>query len=307
MVSLIIPLFNREDFILSTLESITHQSDSNWECIIIDDGSTDNSFNVVLNYIKNDSRFRLYNRPSNYRKGANGARNFGFQQSKGDYINFIDSDDILHPDFVKYKLKAISDSSADVVISKTIITSLNIEEVINYEDRTRLTGSLLDDFITLKVSWYIVDPVWKKQFLIDKELFNEDLLKEQDRDFHIRMLLENPKIEILDKYLYYYRTNPNSISTNISENTALTILKEGIKRNTLLLKNNINDTTHFFIYRQMIRLYPFVRKSENIHNLYFRLICIFFKFKKRYLIMNIKFFIAIISFKLIGKGEKILK
>ncbi|MHC0442731.1 glycosyltransferase family 2 protein [Flavobacterium sp. 3-210] len=307
MVSLIIPLFNREDFILSTLESITRQSDSNWECIIIDDGSTDNSFNVVLNYIKNDSRFRLYHRPSNYSKGANGARNFGFQQSKGDYINFIDSDDILHPDFVKYKLKAISDSSADVVLSKTIITSLNIEEVIKYEDRTQLTSSLLDDFITLKVSWYIVDPVWKKQFLIDKELFNENLLKEQDRDFHIRMLLKNPKIQILDKYLYYYRTNPKSISSNMSETTALTVLKEGIKRNTLLLGNNISDTTQFFVYRQMIRLYPLVRKSEKIHKIYFEVIYRFFKFRKRYLIMNIKFFIAIISFKVIGKGEKILK
>lgn len=307
MVSLIIPLFNREDLILSTLDSIVHQSNSNWECVIIDDGSTDNSYDVVSDYIKSDSRFRLFKRPSNYKAGGNGARNYGFQQSIGKYINFIDSDDILHLDFVKYKLKAISNSSADVVISKTIITSLNIDEVIKYEDRTRVTDSLLDDFITLKVSWYIVDPIWKKQFLTNKVLFNEDLLKGQDRDFHIRRLMEKPKIEVLDKYLYYYRSNPNSISTNISENTALTMLEAGIGRNTLLLKNNINDTTHFFIYKQMLRLYPLVYKSQRANDLYFKVVCNFFKFKKKYLILSFKFFVAIISFRLLGRGEKILK
>lgn len=307
MLSLVVPLFNREDFILSTLESVTYQSDPNWECIIIDDGSIDNSYNLVLNYIKNDSRFILLKRPSNHKAGGNGARNYGFTQTNGDYVNFIDSDDILHPDFVKYKLKAISECNTDVVISKTMITSLDIDEILIYEERTRLTDSLLDDFITLKVSWYIVDPIWKKQFLMDKKLFDEDLLKEQDRDFHIRMLLENPKIQILDKYLYYYRTNPTSISTNMSQNTALSLLRVGIKRNALLLKNNLSDTTHFFVYRQMIRLYPLLYKSEKIHTIYFRVICKFFKFKKRYLIMNIKFFIAIISFKLFGKGERILK
>lgn len=307
MVSLIIPLFNREDFILSTLESITHQSDPNWECIIIDDGSTDNSFNVVLNYIKNDSRFRLYNRPPNYSKGANGARNFGFQQSKGGYINFIDSDDILHPDFIKYKLKTISETTADVVISKSILTTLNIEEIIRYEDRTGLTDFLLDDFIVLKVSWYIVDPIWKKQFLMDKELFNERLLKGQDRDFHIRMLLKNPKIEILDKYLYYYRSNPASISTNISENTAISMLEVGLERNALLLRNNIKNETHFFIYKQMIRLYPLIFKSEKANNIYFKVIKRFFKFRKKHLLLTLKFFIAVLSFQVFGKGEKILK
>lgn len=307
MLSLIIPLFNRETFILSTLESVINQSDANWECIIVDDGSTDNSYKIVSEYIKDDSRFRLYKRPTNYKAGANGARNYGFKLSKGDYINFIDSDDILHSDFVKYKLEAIVNTTADMVLSKTIMTTLDTNEIIRCEERTKLTDSLLDDFITLKVSWYIVDPIWKKQFLKDKELFNENLLKEQDRDFHIRMLLERPKIEVLDKYLYYYRTNPDSISTNIFENTALSMLQVGIERNTLLLKNNINDKTHFFVYKQMLRLYPLVYKSGKVKKMYFKVLTRFFKFKRAHLLISIKFFVAIISFKIFGRGEKILK
>lgn len=307
MISIIIPLFNRETLILATLESVLCQSDSHWECIIIDDGSTDHSYQVVSDFIKDDSRFRLFARPDNYKAGANGARNFGFQQSKGKYINFIDSDDILHPDFVKYKLEAISTTNADVVISKTVVTTMDITEVRGFEGRTRLSDSLLDDFITLKVSWYIADPIWKKQFLLHKKLFNENLLKGQDRDFHIRMLLEKPKIELLDKYLYYYRRNSNRISTNISVNTALTMLEVGLKRNKHLLENNINNETHFFLYRQMIKLYPYVYKSKKANELYFKVIQHFFKFKRKHLLITFKFFMAIISFQLFGKGQKLLR
>lgn len=307
MVSLIIPLYDREDFILTTLKSIKEQSDSNWECIIVDDGSTDNSFNIVSDYIKNDSRFKLYKRPSEYKSGGNGARNFGFIQANGEYINFIDSDDILHYDFVKYKLEAIKNSKADVIISKTIITTLEINDIINYEKRTFLTDDLLDDFITLKVSWYIVDPIWKKKFLENKKLFNENLLKGQDRDFHIRMLIAKPDIEILDKYLYYYRNNNNSISANLSERTALSMLETGFERNVVLLDNNIKDTTRLFLYKQMIKLYPLVYKSKKAKNLYLKILYRFFRFEKAYIFLTIRFFLAIISFNIIGKGEKILK
>ncbi len=307
MVSLIIPLYNREAFIGATLDSIKSQSDSNWECIIVDDGSSDNSFTIVLDYIKKDCRFKLYKRPSEYKAGGNGARNYGFEQSNGQFINFIDSDDILHCDFIKCKLEAIQNSNVDVIISKTVITSLDINEVIAYENRTSLTDFLLDDFITLKVSWYMVDPMWKKEFLLNKKLFNEDLLKGQDRDFHIRRLIENPKIEILDKYLYYYRNNKNSISTDISQNTAMSMLEAGFERNVMLLKNNIKDTTRLFLYKQMIKLYPLVYKSQKAKNLYFKILLIFFRFKKDYLILSFKFFVAIVSFRLFGKGEKLLK
>ena len=307
MVSLIMPLYNRNDFVISTLQSVSNQSDSNWECIIVDDGSTDDSYKFVSDYIRNDSRFRLYNRTSEYKKGGNGARNYGFDLSKGDYINFIDSDDVLHPDFVKLKLNAIINSDADAIISKTVITALDVSQIIRYEERTIITSFMLDDFITLKASWYIVDPIWRKEFLVEKKMFDEHLLKGQDRDFHIRRLLEKPKIEILDEYLYYYRTNPKSISADVSEQTALTMLEVGIKRNFILKKYGIRQDTEFFVFRQMIRLYPFLFKSKEVKTLYFKVFRIFFKFSRKYVILSTKFFITILSFQLFGKGERLLK
>lgn len=307
MISLIIPLFNRQDTIVDTLESIQNQTCQEFECIVVDDDSTDNSFFIVFDYIKDKPNFKLTKREEDYKSGGNGARNYGFQIAKGEFINFIDSDDILHVDFVKDKLYAIRNTLEDVVISKTILTSMDINEVIKYETRTRLSANLLNDFITLKISWYISDPVWRKNFLKDKKLFDEDLLKGQDRDFHIRMLLENPKIKILDKYLYYYRNNPNSISELFSEKVGLSMLKVGLKRSKLLVDYGIEDQTKFFILKQLTKIYSSVFRNNNTLNLYIEAYKLLFKFNFQNLIYTTKFILAIFTFKILGKGEKLLK
>ena len=94
--SIIIPLFNRENFISDAIQSVIHQSNPNWELIVIDDGSTDQSCNIVEEFIKNDSRIKLVKRNRDP-KGANTCRNIGIQESTGDYLLFLDSDDILAP------------------------------------------------------------------------------------------------------------------------------------------------------------------------------------------------------------------
>lgn len=307
IVSIIIPSYNRAHIIGEMLNSLLAQTYFNWECIIVDDGSTDNTEEIVSGYIKKDSRIQFHYRPSLRLAGGNAARNYGFEMCKGEYVNFIDTDDILHPDFIKSKYNRILNSNCDVVISKTILTAMDIEHVIRYENRTILTPYLLDDFITLKISWYTFDPMWKKQFLVDKELFNENLLKGQDRDFHIRRLLEDPKIEILDEYLYYYRTNPISISTDISEKIALSMLKVGIERNKRLKVKKLSKETMFFLFKQMLKLYPYLYKSKAVYVLYISIFKLFFKFKRNYLLLSMRFFACVLSFNLIGKGGRLLK
>src|SRR5690606_30938228 len=111
---------------------------------------------------------------------------------------------------IEKKIKSIG--GFDCIISKTCFFENHVDNILSCEKRTKLTNTLMDDFLTLKISWYTSDPMWKKSFLVDKVLFNEDLLKGQDRDFHIRMLLNHPKIKILDDYLYLYRRNSHGIT-----------------------------------------------------------------------------------------------
>lgn len=95
LVSIIIPCFNAERYIINTLESVKNQTYTNYEVIIVNDSSTDNSKEIIEEYIKNDSRFHLLNLESNY--GVSFARNTGIENSKGKYIAFLDSDDIWLP------------------------------------------------------------------------------------------------------------------------------------------------------------------------------------------------------------------
>ena len=89
--------YNRAHFIVETLQSIQNQTFQDWECIIIDDGGTDNTTEVIQPIVANDKRFQFVKRESNYQKGLPGCRNYGIDLARGDYIIFFDDDDIVHP------------------------------------------------------------------------------------------------------------------------------------------------------------------------------------------------------------------
>ena len=97
MISIIIATYNRAPYILETLQSIAQQTYENFECIIVDDGSTDNTSEIVAPIVANDKRFTYILRPETQKKGANHSRNYGFTLSKGDYVKFFDSDDVMLP------------------------------------------------------------------------------------------------------------------------------------------------------------------------------------------------------------------
>jgi glycosyltransferase involved in cell wall biosynthesis len=306
LISIIIPTYNRAHLIGDTLDSVLAQTYTNWECIIVDDGSTDNTDEIVNKYVIKDGRFQYHKRPHYRTKGANACRNYGFEISKGDYINWIDSDDTIHKDFIAEKINSFT-TNIDVVISKTVFTDYE-NRIIRKETRTQLTKNVLEDFIVLKTSWYACDPLWEKSFLLKTKLvFNEHLLKGQDRDFHIRALINNPNIKIIDRYLYYYKMNPNSISTSNSIEVVYSILKEGIKRNKILLKHNISNSTKLFLLKQQLRTYATLNKTENIYFMYKEVLSDLFVFNFSNVIVLFKFLISIITFKLINKGDFILK
>ncbi len=95
MVSVIIPCYNQEKYIAEALESVWNQTYNNWECLVVNDGSTDSSVNIINKYTRKDKRFKLINQEN---KGVAAARNHGFQKASGSYIQFLDADDLLLPD-----------------------------------------------------------------------------------------------------------------------------------------------------------------------------------------------------------------
>jgi glycosyltransferase involved in cell wall biosynthesis len=118
LVSIIIPTYNRAHLIGETLDSVVTQTYLNWECIIVDDGSSDNTDEVIKEYTKKDTRFKYYHRPKEHLSGGNGARNYGFKMSKGEYVNFLDSDDLFSENKIDDQVKLINKARFGVVTNK---------------------------------------------------------------------------------------------------------------------------------------------------------------------------------------------
>jgi glycosyltransferase involved in cell wall biosynthesis len=214
-ISIIIPTYNRANLIIETLNSIKAQTYTNWECIIVDDGSSDNTCEVVTDYIKSDSRYQFYKRPDSHKSGGNGARNYGFKYAKGDYINWFDSDDIMMPSFLEKHIENHTNNSniqLSVCASKVFIDSIN-----NIVDEFVPNQKYDDVCIDLVVGGlYFLTPcsVWKKKFLIDKVLFDEDLLQAQESDFNFRRATEGLKFKFLFDYLVFVRRGHSSIDSS---------------------------------------------------------------------------------------------
>ena len=307
LVSVIIPVYNRDVFILETLSSIEKQTYSRWECIIVDDSSIDNTVNEVKNYIKNKERFKLYNRPNNYPKGANSCRNYGFDISKGELINWFDSDDIMHPEFIRLKVEAFLTNDYDLVLSKTTFFKDDITNVLGKETRTNITENIIEDFIMLKSSWYLPDAMWKKSFLKGKQLFSKKLKKGQDRDFHIRMLVYKPKIMVLDYYLTYYRQHEDALTNNYSVNVMKTYVEALNYRIDLLCRNNASKRLKFYLLKTQTKNYQYLYKTKNSFIFFMKVFKKLFVFNIKNIVWVLKFMLAVIMFKLVGKGSFILK
>lgn len=115
LVSIITPCYNGSKYISETIDSVLNQTYSNWEMIVIDDGSRDNSSEIVNNYLKKDKRIRLLQQEN---KGCAAARNNGIRNAKGRYIALLDADDVWYPNFLDEQLKFMKEKNAVCVFSE---------------------------------------------------------------------------------------------------------------------------------------------------------------------------------------------
>ncbi len=314
LVSIIIPTYNRAHFIGETLDSVSRQTYLNWECIVVDDGSTDKTVELLQAYCRKDTRFKYHLRPFNRAKGANACRNYGFEISNGMYVNWFDDDDVMLPDFIEKKVSALeANPQLDAIISKRIFYDENLEIIIGKEIKTLLTDNVLEDFISLKIKWYTSDSMWRNKFLEGKTLFNEQLKAGQDRDFHIRMLLAAPKLEVLDAYLTKYRKHPDNITAKIDHPVKGVELRishiQSVSKLIAEIQNHgkLSEELKIIYFKSFIKYLPFLYKNANGKRLLIKLLRKLSFPHKSILLGWLRFFVANLSLKLTGKGQRFLK
>ncbi|SDH02315.1 glycosyltransferase family 2 protein [Winogradskyella thalassocola] len=261
LVSIIIPLYNAEHLICQTLDSINNQTYSNWECLIIDDGSTDYSFKVASTYCLTNNRFKVFKRPNTYKSGGSGSRNYGLDISHGDFIQWFDSDDLMHPSMLEEKLKMISEDK-HAVICQTIQFRDDIKNIVGEPTAIRSENKFID-FFSGKITYYTPGPLWRKSFLNDINLrFNENLLNIQEWEFYCKiLLLDNINIDYINKPLIYYRKHTESIWGK--ERSASKILSEfyGVRSVYEMAIQQRKEIVQVYFQRQC-RLLVELRKAD---------------------------------------------
>lgn len=217
LVSIIIPTFNREQLICDTLDSIQNQTYTNWECIVIDDGSTDNTKVLLDEYIISDARFQYYKRPEFKPKGANACRNFGFKQSKGEFINWFDSDDVMESNKLEVQVRILSqDSSIPYCICQTKWIDKNTKEFLGLRAKQISSNNRFEDYTLYNIFWSILAPIWRRDFIEQNELyFDETLQQSQEYDFHINALTINSNYKAIDDALVSMYRHDDNMSNNI--------------------------------------------------------------------------------------------
>lgn len=213
LVSVIIPTYNRAYLIGETLDSVLAQTYQNWECVVVDDGSNDNTDEVVGTYVEKDKRFKYYHRPEEHLPGGNGARNYGFKMSQGEYVNWFDSDDLMLPEKLEIQVNLLLKTNKNFCVCQTMVFEDNIDNKLGLRKKNVFSKNPLNDFILGKIFWLTQSPIIKSFFIIQNQLkFDESLKKGQEFDFFIKLLAYESKYCFTDTPLVYLRIHENRIS-----------------------------------------------------------------------------------------------
>jgi glycosyltransferase involved in cell wall biosynthesis len=209
LVSIIIPTFNSSSYIKATLDSVLSQTYFHWECILVDDGSSDLTESIVANYLEKDNRFQSYKRPENLPKGPSSARNYGVLQAKGDYLIFLDADDLLVPTCLENRVAQFQQNPDCDFLVFQMERFLDEPDFSKKEVKVELNkNKVLESFIKLHGQWPITAPIYKIDFF--KTIgFNTGLVVFEDLEVAIKAIVQATDFKIFNTIDCYYRNDAN--------------------------------------------------------------------------------------------------
>lgn len=225
LVSVIIPAYNSEKTIKETIESVLKQSFTNFELIIINDGSRDSTIEVIAEI--QDSRIKVFSYPN---AGGNVSRNRGLHLAVGEFVSFLDADDLWTPDKLQSQLKALQENvTTKVAYSWTDYISANSEFLLSGK-RVNLNGNVYESLLINNFLENGSNPLICRKSLIKLGGFDESLSAAQDWDMWLRLASKFdficvPSVQIL------YRISANSVSSNLvrQEKSCLQVLEKAYK------------------------------------------------------------------------------
>lgn len=214
LVSVIMPIYNAEKYLEASINSVLAQTYQNIELILINDGSMDNSEVLCNQFVVKDSRVRAFHIDN---CGPGGARNFGIEKARGDYIQFIDSDDTIERDMVEEMVRAIRTNKADLVICgiRRLFIHNNQQIIDSIPTKVSSNNEIKNDFIRLLKQGLAYSPcnkLYKKSIIIGQKVqFDLELLNGEDAVFNIDYFSHCKRVIILDSPFYLYTQRNESL------------------------------------------------------------------------------------------------
>lgn len=259
LISVVVPIYNMEKYLRVCLDSIKKQSYSNFEVILVDDGSTDNSKEISYEYVNSDSRFRLIIKEN---EGVSSSRNVGIDNSKGKFISFIDPDDWVEENYLEFLYQKLVESDSDISIcgrynfneEDQMFYYLIFGENSYYEEIFDKESFFRDYYIEKQGRNLCFTASWGK--LIKRELLEglkfplrRDL---EDGFFTYKMYLKANKIIYSNQALYAYRLREGSLSRVFTEQSLLDIVEFMEEKVSILSYLNFNVSNDLEVFYNML-------------------------------------------------------
>ncbi len=210
LVSIIIPVYNAEQYLGECIQSIIEQDYENWELILVDDGSKDESYKICLEYAKADTRIRVFH---NENHGVSFTRNFGMSEAKGAYLCFIDADDKILPDYIRHLRNGIIETNADVVFCgyQFLYENHYVQKVPRIKAGTYcfedLSYRAIDDGTLSGILFGAVwGAIYRAEVVRKNNIqFNSAVRRNEDGLFNLELLPKVTKVAISEYTGYIYR------------------------------------------------------------------------------------------------------
>ena len=249
LVSIIIPYYNSESYLKRLIQSIKSQEYTNYECILVDDGSNDNSFELINDLIRNDSRFINEKRSNLHKPGGRGSKNFGFKISRGDLIVFFDSDDEMENIFLSSRITFLRlNSEFDAVISNYNYRYSHDSDKRNtliynsfiFTDFRHTVGT--EDFwrhyLNYKFYYNPGNAMYRRKIIVNSGMWNENTSIGEDYEFQSRLILQGMNLGYINAVTFNYMLNDFSM---IATSDAIKPLVSRSYGRMLVLSNLLNN------------------------------------------------------------------
>ncbi len=213
LVSIIIPAYNVEKYVEKCINSVVNQTYERLEIIVINDGSTDNTKKILEQKAKKDKRIKII---SQHNRGLSAARNTGIKSAKGEYIAFIDGDDIIEPNFIESNILNIKQHKSDIsVCGFTTITASNKKTGCNYEKTINGTNATIQ-LLTRQENVDIIacNKLYKKNLFVGNNIFYPENEIHEDTLTTYKLYSKAEKVSYIKPPLYNYYKRSGSITTS---------------------------------------------------------------------------------------------